>query len=50
VANAEADKSLANEVQNVMHGFHLLYFGCNKIITIPVVMSDKRIFYRTNHN
>jgi len=43
-------QTLANEVQNIMYVFHLLYLGYNKIITIPVLKSDKRSFYRTNHN
>jgi len=50
VAKAEAVKTLANKVQNNKKGYHLFYLGYNKFITIPVLMSDKRNFYRTNHN
>jgi hypothetical protein len=41
---------LATKVQNIWHEFHLLNLGYNKIITIPIVMSDNRNFCKPNQN
>ena len=41
---------LAIEFQNNMLIFHLLYLRFNKIVTIPVLMSDNRNFYARNPN
>jgi len=48
VTKTEADKTLATEIHNNMYVFHLLYLGFDKIITIPVLMSDNRNFYASN--
>ena len=50
VAKREADNTSAIEVQNNMHYFYLPYLGYNKIILIPVLMSDNTNFYKPNYN
>jgi len=48
VTKSEADKTLATELHNNMYIFRLLYLGFNRIITIPILMSDNRNVYAPN--